>query len=178
MEHLHKLTLEWSHDRGILTNGKITTQVLKLSSELGELAQAIYEENMEELKDAIGDCMVLLTNISHMAGHSLIHLMDNSSVVTGDTPHEHMLLISISMGELCDSVAKDAELDDAISVLANFLVAAAQASGFDIEECWGHAYDQIKDRVGFLNAQGNFIKSTDPQYTQLKMEFDNATRNA
>jgi hypothetical protein len=175
MENLHSLTLAWSHDRGILTNGKINTQVLKLTSEIGEVAKAIYEDDREELKDGIGDCMVLLTNISSMAGHNLLDLLSVVEVDPGYDAAEHMLLVMISLGDLGDSVAKDAPMGMNIAKLASFLVSLANCSGMDIEECWEHAYNQIKDRVGFLNAQGNFIKSTDPLYAQLKMEFDNAT---
>lgn len=110
LETLREDTLQWSHDRGILTNGKPTTQALKLVSEVGELCDNIAKG--ADCKDDIGDCLVVLTNISALLGYSL-------------------------------------------------------------EECWEHAYNDIKDRQGFLNEHGNFIKSTDPRYVQLKLEFDN-----
>jgi len=111
---LHEKTLRWSYDRGILTNGKLTTQALKLGSEMGELMDNVAKGNLESIKDDIGDCLVVLTNLAYLAGTSL-------------------------------------------------------------DECWQIAYDDIKDRKGFLNENGTFIKSTDANYEQLLMEFQNAS---
>jgi len=112
LEQLHSATLQWSHDRGILQNGKLTTQALKLVSEVGELADNAAKDNLKDIKDDIGDCLVVLTNLANLAGTNL-------------------------------------------------------------EECWNIAYVDIKGRKGFLNANGNFIKSTDANYEQLLMDFKN-----
>jgi len=109
LEQCHEKTLEWSHDRGILTNGKSITQALKLGSEVGELQDNVAKGLC--IKDDIGDCLVVLTNLANLEGLTL-------------------------------------------------------------SECWSHAYHDIKDRQGFLNANGNFIKSTDPTYAQQKIEFE------
>lgn len=114
LKDLEGLTLKWSHDRGILTNGKDTTQALKLVSEVGELCDNIAKG--ADCKDDIGDCLVVLTNLASLRGYTLA-------------------------------------------------------------ECWEVAYNDIKDRKGFLNANGNFIKSTDPKYNQLLMEFQDAQQN-
>ena len=105
---LRDLTLQWSYDRGILTNGKVTTQGLKLVSEVGELCDNIAKG--KDIRDDIGDCLVVLANI-------------------------------------------------------------AALSKLTLEECWNHAYEDIKDRKGFLNEHGNFIKSTDVAYEQLLIDF-------
>lgn len=106
LNKLHTKTLEWSKDRGILDNGKLSTQALKLVSEVGELCDNLAKDNIDAMKDDIGDCLVLLTNIANLAGT-------------------------------------------------------------DLEECWNVAYNDIKDRKGFLNANGNFIKSIDENYEEL-----------
>jgi len=106
---VEEAVVQWSHDRGILTNGKAITQCLKLMSELGELADNLAKDNC--VKDDIGDCFVVLTNIARLENTTLV-------------------------------------------------------------ECANIAYEDIKDRKGFLNENGNFIKSTDPKYNQLLMEFE------
>ena len=111
LDELQAKTLKWSKDRGILTNGKITTQALKLGSEIGELMDNAAKDNLEAMKDDIGDCLVVLTNLANLAGTTL-------------------------------------------------------------EECWEVAYNDIKDRKGFLNKNGNFIKSTDKNYAKLLAEFE------
>ena len=104
---LEKMTYKWSKDRGIIDNGKADTQALKLMSEVGELADNIAKSNFEAVKDDIGDCLVVLTNLSY----------------------------------LCNTT---------------------------LEECWNEAYNDIKDRKGFLNSKGNFIKEADKNYEALK----------
>ena len=96
LEELNDLTLKWSDERGILTNGKSMTQALKLVSELGELCDNLAKGR--SIIDDIGDCLVVLTNLSALEGLTL-------------------------------------------------------------EECWSHAYNDIKDRKGYLNEHGNFIRN-------------------
>ncbi len=69
LKNLNEKTLAWSHDRGILDHGKPTTQVLKLMEEVGELAKST--NSGQDCRDDIGDCLVVLCNLSAMLGTSL-----------------------------------------------------------------------------------------------------------
>lgn len=55
----------WAADKGIYAKGDIKTQYLKLMEEAGELANAIIEGDDDEIQDAIGDMVVVLTSIAH-----------------------------------------------------------------------------------------------------------------
>lgn len=57
---------QWASDRGIYTHGDAKTQMLKLNEEVGELSKAILDNNHKEVKDAIGDCVIVLTNLSEL----------------------------------------------------------------------------------------------------------------
>ena len=59
---------DWATEKGIYEKGDPKTQFIKLSEEMGELAVSILKKNDEELKDAIGDCVVVLTNLAHLNG--------------------------------------------------------------------------------------------------------------
>ena len=61
---------DWARNRGIL-DGKIETQTLKLGEEFGELQKAVLKNKPEEIKDAIGDIIVVLVSIAHFNGHSV-----------------------------------------------------------------------------------------------------------
>ena len=52
----------------INTNGNTKTQYIKLQEESGELARAILKDNKSELIDAIGDMIVVLTNLAALEG--------------------------------------------------------------------------------------------------------------
>ena len=56
----------WAHERGIYDQGDVKTQFSKLVEEVGELAKAILEEDQNEFCDAIGDIVIVLTNLAHL----------------------------------------------------------------------------------------------------------------
>lgn len=58
----------WAHQKGILSKGDWKTQYIKLQEEAGELAKSILKEDTEEFIDAIGDCVVVLTNLAALKG--------------------------------------------------------------------------------------------------------------
>lgn len=92
--------IRWGEARGIIQNGNAHTQAkVKLQEELDELILAIEENNMPEVKDAVGDCVVVLTMICA--------IMD-----------------------------------------------------IDLVECYRGAYEEIKDRKGYLRPDGVFVKES------------------
>lgn len=68
----------WAANRGIYEKGDVKTQFVKLSEEQGELARAIIKDNKEELKDAIGDMVVVLTNLAFLADLSIENCIDSA----------------------------------------------------------------------------------------------------
>ena len=64
------------------------------------------------------------------------------------------------MGELADAIAKrdrDAVIDGLGDVLVCLTMVAA-IEDVDLKQCFASAYDEIKDRKGYLNATGVFVK--------------------
>ena len=59
---------EWAEVRGLYEQGDAKTQIIKLQEEMGELAKATLEEDRPEIIDAIGDMVVVLTNLAHLNG--------------------------------------------------------------------------------------------------------------
>ena len=62
---------EWANERGLYEEGDIKTQFIKMQEEAGELARAIIKADEPEIVDAIGDIVVVLTNLAHLAGHNI-----------------------------------------------------------------------------------------------------------
>ena len=62
------LIRQWADERGIYKNGDAKTQFIKLQEETGELARAILKNDREEFIDAIGDAVVVLTNLAALEG--------------------------------------------------------------------------------------------------------------
>ena len=61
----------WATERGIYKKGDVKTQYVKLQEEAGEVARAIIKNDPVELKDGIGDMVVVLTNLAHLAGMNI-----------------------------------------------------------------------------------------------------------
>jgi NTP pyrophosphatase (non-canonical NTP hydrolase) len=61
----------WAEQKGIFEKGDVKTQYVKLQEEAGELAKALLNNDKEEIIDAIGDCVVVLTNLSKLAGYNI-----------------------------------------------------------------------------------------------------------
>ena len=63
-ENVYDLIRSWAKDKGIYAKGDSKTQYLKLMEEAGELAEALLKDDRSELIDAIGDMVVVLTNLA------------------------------------------------------------------------------------------------------------------
>lgn len=70
VENLNTFDLirQWADERGIYKNGDAKTQFIKLQEETGELARAILKNDRTEFIDAIGDTVVVLTNLAALEG--------------------------------------------------------------------------------------------------------------
>ena len=66
----------WAEDRGLYHKGDPKTQTLKLMEEAGEICRAVLKQDEEQIIDGIGDCVVVLTNLAHLAGTSIEECID------------------------------------------------------------------------------------------------------
>ncbi len=89
--------VQWGEARKIIQNGTAISQAIKTLEETTELLDAINRDDMDEIKDAVGDIVVTLIMVCAI---------------------------------------KD----------------------IDLVQCLDSAYQQIKDRKGYLTPQGTFIK--------------------
>ena len=62
---------KWADERGIYAKGDAKTQLVKLVEEQGEVARAILKNDSPEIKDGIGDMVVVLTNLAHLSGFTI-----------------------------------------------------------------------------------------------------------
>jgi len=73
-----ELIRQWAANRGIYEKGDPITQYCKLQEESGELAKALLEKNEAEIVDAIGDIVVVLTNIAFQKGYFIEDCIDSA----------------------------------------------------------------------------------------------------
>ena len=71
-----KLIREWAKERGLYAKGDTKTQFCKLMEEAGELGRAILKDDQPEFVDAIGDMVVVLTNLAHLGNTTIEACID------------------------------------------------------------------------------------------------------
>jgi NTP pyrophosphatase (non-canonical NTP hydrolase) len=68
----------WANERGLYDKGDTKTQYLKLMEEAGELGRAILKNDEIEFIDAIGDMVVVLTNLARLGNTSIEYCTDEA----------------------------------------------------------------------------------------------------
>jgi NTP pyrophosphatase (non-canonical NTP hydrolase) len=91
--------IRWGEARQIVQNSNPRAQAIKTLEEVGELMQAITDNDREAMIDAYGD-----------------------------------ILVTLVMG--------------------------CATADLDLVKCFAHAYEQIKDRKGYLSPEGIFVKES------------------
>lgn len=143
---------QWGVDRKIIGNGKLETQWLKLLSEFGEMCDTLAKGG--DPIDDIGDQLVVLIM---MAGIS-----QKVEIVKQLIPHKFSRGWSTigAVRNLCNDyewLLSDFCNSAIETCLENLRIIAANHN-HTLYQCLEHAYNQIKDRKGYLNEQGVFVK--------------------
>ena len=111
---LEQATVEWSTERGIITNGKAITQVAKLTSEFGELCKHLHSAEIDECIDDLGDMCVVLTNLSRLVGAGSLQECEPDF----NDSREGILVLGDYLGRLNDNIIKN-EFDMAKTNIGN-----------------------------------------------------------
>lgn len=81
-------------------------------------------------------------------------------IIRNGTANSQLLKAVSEMGELADAHAKSnvVEIRDALGDIIVCLINYCAIQKLDLTECLAGAYDQIKDRRGYLTPEGTFVK--------------------
>jgi NTP pyrophosphatase (non-canonical NTP hydrolase) len=60
-DNIQEKVIEWAKEKQLIKLGNAPKQLIKLSEEVGELGSAFLKNDYAEIKDAIGDIMIVLT---------------------------------------------------------------------------------------------------------------------
>lgn len=67
--------IRWSESRKIIPNSTPQAQFMKMMSEIGELSDATMKNDMDGIKDAVGDVMVCLINYCALKDIDLVECL-------------------------------------------------------------------------------------------------------
>lgn len=167
----------WSKERGILDNGKLETQITKFFEEFGEIATGISKNKPELIMDGIGDALVVLVNILELGKDKLSGEMTTAEIIEhglqlqvddvadveehfDDNGYSHHLYLHATEIFATAFIRSDAGFDQLNWALYR-LAKLALYYRLDIRHCFSLAWHEIKDRKGYLNADGIFVKEAD-----------------
>ena len=149
---------QWFIDRDLENGGRLDKQSLKLSEEFGELCAGYLKKNEKLTKDSIGDCAVVIVGLALLIKED-VHKIFNE--VFSDEYYVIECLVflnrAISNIQLSNGFTnKDIYIVD-LSRSIYWLKSISNALGYNFEECFELAYQEIKDRKG-LWIDGSFVK--------------------
>jgi hypothetical protein len=148
-----ELIKQWGADRGITTNGTHRGQWYKLVSEYGELCDNLAKG--KDIRDDIGDMFVVLVMICEIGKSSI----ENAANMATSVKYYDADVYDLAGWLMCDIKEIQFQVSTVCVVSAiGLLISLAEAHGTTLDECIEIAYDDIKDRKGFLNTDGVFIK--------------------
>lgn len=99
---------------------------------------------------------------------------EDRGILKNSTLAAQCLKLGSEFGELCDNIAKGKDIKDDLGDMQVVITILAKLHGTTLTECADVAWNDIKDRKGFLNAKGVFIKDTDKSYKQAVLDFEEA----
>lgn len=153
---------QWFIDRDLENGGRLDKQSLKLSEEFGELCAGYLKKNEQLTKDSIGDCAVVIV------GLALLNKVDVQEVFLDEafTDEYYTIECMLFLNRIISNIQLSNEFTDKDIFIVDltrsiyWLKSISKALGYDFEECFELAYNEIKDRKGKW-IDGTFVKEED-----------------
>ncbi len=153
---------QWFIDRDLKYGGRLDKQSLKLIEEFGELCAGYLKKNEKLTKDSIGDCAVVIV------GLALLIKEDVYNIFEGLNPVEEVDVMNCFKGlnlNICAILSYSDRRYDGIFrydlvFAVDYLKSISNILGYDFEECFELAYNEIKDRKGRWIG-GTFVQEED-----------------
>ena len=140
---------QWFIDRDLENGGRLDKQSLKLSEEFGELCAGFLKKNEKLTKDSIGDCAVVIVGLALLIKEDVHKIFEEVSFIENED-------VMNSFKWLSAEISSFQLRQDSIG----YLKSISNILGYDFDECFELAYQEIKDRKGRW-IDGSFVKEED-----------------
>ena len=162
LKELIKKIEEWAIDRELDKKATIEAQAIKTAEEMAELIIGISKDNIEVIKDSIGDVFVTLV-IGNMVDNNFnlekmcISCADIISCLELQTSK---IIVTCDLGKNIAQITSGGYGPFGVDMTIRSLLLAVQYYNLDFIDCVQSAYNEIKDRKG-ITKNGQFIKEED-----------------
>jgi len=165
--------IRWSNGIDLYNNSTAAHQRAKAFEEVGELVVAIDENNLDEIKDAIGDILVCVTNVAHLDDISgyFIESYNGWNNNHGEWAPEEPKVICMDylLPDVCSAVLGE------LPMVISPLVEISRLYSVALDECFEIAVNVIEKRK-LLMDNGKAVKwenMTDGQRDQWRVLNEN-----
>jgi hypothetical protein len=173
LSELNLAIVNWAADRKILEHSTAYAQAFKTAEEVMELVEALtcrkfyvrgngfHRDGLDEIRDAIGDIYVTLivgaTCYDDEYSDTVVSESQRLNVSPSSVPNpvERLQKALIPLGAACKG---QGSYWMTWTLMVAYISQIAEEAGTTLVECVNQAYDQIKDRRGYLTAEGIFVK--------------------
>lgn len=153
MKELIRNIEDWAEARNLIYGSTPQKQFIKLMEEFGELCAGISKNNIDMIKDSIGDCFVVLVILNKQVRQP----SDAMEFFSFGNPDMSDFSIDEIVSDLADYAAHGYE--SPFPMVSN-LADIADVYKLNFEDCILKAYNEIKDRKGSM-INGVFVKEQD-----------------
>ena len=162
MQELIKKIEQWAIDRGIDNKGTIEGQSIKTAEEIAELIKGISKDNIELIKDSIGDVFVTLV-IGNMLNDeeekiNLDQIFHSNGEYLTTIPSKTESISYLALN-IVDIVRNGYNEGDVGWILLNTMF-VAKMYNLEFKNCVESAYSEIANRKGRM-IDGTFVKEGD-----------------
>lgn len=162
MQELIKKIEQWAIDRELDKKATVEAQSIKTAEEMAELIIGISKDNIEVIKDSIGDVFVTLV-IGNMIDEELdiekYYKYAKEDLNRRDIEDDKRAKIFGLAQDMMEVIRDEYYYDTLFHTLVD-LVEIAEIHNLKFTDCIQSAYNEIKDRKGILK-NGCFIKEED-----------------
>lgn len=162
IKELIKLIEQWAIDRGLDKNGTVEGQLIKTAEEVAELIIGISKDDIDVIKDSIGDVFVTLV-IGNLISEEkkdleqiMIDLYEFRKVPYLDSKFEAIKLLMFDYSDLMTAKNYNSWLHAKV----NTIIMVAELYNLDFVDCVESAYKEIAYRKGRV-IDGTFVKEDD-----------------
>ena len=163
---------QWFIDRDLENGGRLDKQSLKLSEEFGELCAGYLKKNEKLTKDSIGDCAVVIVGLVLLVEEDVHKILDE--VFSGEYEEYYVIEYLVFLNRAISNIQLSNEFTNKDLYIVDltrsiyWLKSISKALGYDFDECFELAYNEIKDRKGRW-IDGTFVKEEDlPDDTKIQ----------
>ncbi len=166
MDILIPAIITWAEDRNLIRGISIETLALHLTSEFGQLSEAII--NGSDCRKYIGNSFVELIMLCHKENFTLHECIDLVGTIDDERlqdPIFTLLVMSKHVGQLAADILRKRNIKLDIGYILTYLTILSKNMNSTMKDCLSISFNHLKEMKGIM-FDGRYILETDEYYNR------------